>query len=263
MPVPLRLPDPSPIRLRRCPLQLVVCQIKHDRNLAVSDGARVLAISEQLGQQYPKIEEAAQQEVGLLFAPGGPTPVGGSEQKGWRLRSEDGAWAISLLPDFFALECVVYTDWEDFRQRLRDLAQAVAEHLKPALELRLGLRYVDRIEAPDVTGPRDWDGLISEHLLGPVRDDRLEPSLGAIQQLLQLQASGDVQVLLRHGTQHDEGAGTWPYLLDTDCFRTGTRRLGADSLVAGANELHLLALQLFQASITPKLMGILAGEEDA
>jgi uncharacterized protein (TIGR04255 family) len=259
---PLRLPDPSLTRLRRCPIQLVVCQVRHDRNLAVTDGTRILAISDQLGE-YPKIEEAAQQEIGVVFAPGGPSPVGGTEQKGWRLRSEDGVWTVTLLPDFFALECTVYTDWENFRQRLHDLADAVSTHLKPAMELRLGLRYVDRIEVPSVTEPRDWQGLINENLLGPIKDAQLGPSLQAIQQLLQLQAQDDIQALLRHGTQRDESSGTWPYLLDTDCFRTGSRQLNADSLISGADELHLLALQLFQASITPQLMGILVGEEDA
>jgi uncharacterized protein (TIGR04255 family) len=263
VPSPLALPDPSTTTLAHAPLQLVVCQVRHDRNLAVADGSRVLAIREQLGR-YPRMEEMAQQEIGLVIGPAGPSSLsGGSEQRGWRLRSEDGAWTAALLPDFFALECTGYTSWTEFRERLDGLANAVLDHLQPAIELRLGLRYVDRIAVPVVERPQDWSGYINEHLLGPLLDEQLGPALGSLQQLMQLQGPDGIQVLLRHGTQLDQPSGAWPYVLDTDCFRGDGRRLEADSLLQGADELHKLALQVFQASITQRLHDLLAGREDS
>jgi uncharacterized protein (TIGR04255 family) len=263
VPSPLALPDPSTVTLARSPLQLVVCQVRHDRNLAVADGNRVLAIREQL-DSYPLMEEIAQQEVGIVLGPTGPASLSrGSDQRGWRLRSEDGAWTAALLPDFFALECTGYTSWTEFRGRMRALAEAVLTHLRPAVELRLGLRYVDRIEVPIVERLQDWSGYINEHLLGTVLDDQLGPALGSIEQAMQLQGPDGIQVLLRHGTQLDQKSGAWPYLLDTDCFRGDGRRLEADSLVNGADELHKLALQVFQASITPQLHDLLSGREES
>jgi uncharacterized protein (TIGR04255 family) len=260
VPTPLALPEPSTVTLTRTPLQLVVCQVRHDRNLAVADGGRVLAIRDQLGV-YPRMEEMAQQEIGVVIGPAGSSSLGGGEQqRGWRLLSEGGAWTVALLPDFFALECTGYTSWTEFRERMHNLASAVLTHLQPAIELRLGLRYVDRIADPVVEQPQDWSGYINERLLGPALDRQLGLAVSSIQQLLQLQGPEGAQVLLRHGTQLDQSSGAWPYVLDTDCFRADGRRLEADSLLQGADALHKLALQVFQAAITPQLHQLLVGE---
>jgi uncharacterized protein (TIGR04255 family) len=210
------------------------------------------------------MEEIAQQEIGVVIGPAGPSSFGdGSQQRGWRLLSEDGTWTASLLPDFFALECTGYTSWTEFRERLRSVADAVLTHLQPAIELRLGLRYVDRIAVPQVERPQDWSGYINEQLLGPVLDEQLGSAVSSLQQLLQLQGPEGVQVLLRHGTQLDQPSGTWPYVLDTDCFRSDGRRLEADSLQQGVDALHKLALQIFQSAITPRLHELLTTPEDS
>ena len=209
------------------------------------------------------MEEIAQQAVGIVLGPSGPASVSrGSDQRGWRLKSDDGAWTVALLPDFFALECTGYTSWTEFRGRMRALTDAVLGHLRPAVELRLGLRYVDRIDVPRVERSQDWKGYINEHLLGSLLDEQLGPALESMEQVMQLQGPRGIQVILRHGTQLDPQTGTWPYLLDTDCFRGDGRRLEADSLVSGVDDLHKLALQVFQASITQPLHDLLSGRED-
>ena len=261
MPSPLALPEPSSDPLVDAPLQLVVCQVRHDRNLAVADGNRVLAIGDQLGS-YPVMEEMAQLAVGVVLGPSGPAAIyPGDEQRGWRLRSEDNAWTVALLPDFFALECTGYTRWTEFRERMGALAEAALTHLGPTVELRLGLRYVDRIGNPTVEQPQDWNGYINERLLGALLDDHFGSAVTALEQVVQLQGPNGTQVLLRHGTQRDQQSGTWPYLLDTVCFRSGSRRLATDSLIAGADDLHKLALQVFQASITQRLHDLLSDRE--
>lgn len=263
MPSHLALPEPSTDTLARAPLELVVCQVRHDRNMAVSEGARVLAIRDEL-ISYPRMEELAQQEIGMMIGPSGPSQLSsGSKQQGWRLLSDDGKWTVALLPDFFALECTGYTSWSDFRQRLEGLAQAVVAHLQPTIELRLGLRYVDRITAPSVVEPQGWAGYINERLLGMALDGQLGPALSSLQQLAQLQGPDGIEVLLRHGTQADPANATWPYFLDTDCYRSDGRRLEVDNLMGGADALHRLALQVFQAAITPRLQHLLAAREDS
>lgn len=263
MPPQLALPDPSTDTLAKAPLQLVVCQVRHDRNLAVSDGARALAVRDAL-DVYPRMEEMAQQEIGVMIGPAGPSSLGsGGTQQGWRLRSEDGAWTAALLPDFFALECTGYTSWTEFRQRMADLAQAVLTHLRPTIELRLGLRYVDRITVPAVEEPQGWSGYINDRLLGTILDKQFGSALISLQQLAQLHGPDGTQALLRHGTQLDPPSGTWPYVLDTDCFRGDGRALEVDRLVEGADALHRLALQVFQAAITPRLLKLLAAQEDS
>lgn len=263
MPTPLALPDPSTVALAQAPLQSVVCQVRHERIGAVADGGLILTIREQL-DKYPHIVESAQQGLDLVFGPTGAALGGEGMQRGWRLLSSDRAWTVALLPDFFALECTGYTSWTEFRERMRDLAVAVLAHLEPTMELRIGLRYIDRISLPRIKDPRDWSGYINERFLGPALDRQIGPSLTALQQALHLQGPDGMQVLLRHGTQIEQPSGTWPYVLDTDCFRADSRRLDADGLMQGADSLHTLALQVFQAAITPQLHEMLtAQEEDA
>jgi uncharacterized protein (TIGR04255 family) len=261
VPMPLTLPEPSTTQLAHAPLELVVCQVRHDRNLAVADATRALAVREALGDAYPHMEEQAQQQLSFLAGPTGLAPLpGGTEQRGWRFRSADGAWTVALLPDFYALECTGYTSWTEFRTRLVDLTHAVSQHLQPALELRLGLRYIDRITRPVVSTPTAWTGLIQDNLLGPVLHPDFCNALSGVQGVLQMVAENG-EVLLRHGTQPDD-SGNWPYLLDTDCYRSSSRRFAPDTLLADAEYLHKLALQVFQASITPRLFEVLVGHEE-
>jgi uncharacterized protein (TIGR04255 family) len=242
-------------------LDLVVCQVRHDRNLAAADAGRILAIREDLGDEYPVMEEQAQQEIGLVVGSGGVSALPPGEQRGWRLASSDRAWTIALLPDFFALECTGYTSWSEFKRRLAALTEAVCAHIQPTVELRLGLRYVDTIKKPDMARPQEWAGFIDERLLGPILHSDLGDSVEAAQQLLQMVGPEGSQILLRHGTQVDEN-GNWPYTVDTDCFRTGSRRLEASGLLAGADSLHKLSLQVFQAVITSELHSLLSEEGD-
>lgn len=256
----LSLPSPRTEQLPHAPLQLVVCQVRHDRNLAVADAGRALAVRDALAHEYPVVEEQAQQELSFVAGPLGVAGVSGGEQRGWRFQSEDKLWTIALLPDFFALECTGYTSWSDFRARLTELARAVEEHLRPALEMRLGLRFVDQIRYPRASHPASWSGLIEDALLGAVQHAPFADALEALQSVAQLRGT-DAQVLLRHGTSPDQD-GNWTYLLDTDCFRSVSRRFSAETLLGDAEGLHRLALQVFQASITDRLYRILAGEEE-
>lgn len=257
MPTPLNLSEPTSETLKIKPLQMVVCQVRHDRISAVP-AKRVLAISEEL-RRYPRMDEHVQQEINFAIGPTGVVPApANSEQRGWRLRSTDESWTVALLPESFSLECTGYTTWTDFSDRFNALTSAVCQHLGPSIELRLGLRYVDSITRPQANDPARWRGLIDNVFLGPLLDDRFANAVTGIQQSVQLIGPDGAQVLLRHGTQADP-AGTWPYIVDTDCYRSESRKLSTDAVTSGADALHRLALQVFQAVITPRLHGELLG----
>ena len=55
----LQLPEPSTEKLEHSPLELVVCQVRHERNLAVADAKRALEVHRGLGGKYPVLDEAA------------------------------------------------------------------------------------------------------------------------------------------------------------------------------------------------------------
>jgi uncharacterized protein (TIGR04255 family) len=259
----LQLPEPSTERLERSPLQLVTCQVRHEKRPTALEPDRALSIHALVSDQYPVVEELPSQELSFTAGPGGfqATP-GSTSNLGWRFRTSDSSWVVSIVADWFSLETSKYEDWPDFEDRLRTLAEAVARHLKPKVESRLGLRYVNRISDPPVEHPRDWEGLINPYFLGPALDPALSPGLRTAQQLLHLDAENDLQVIVRHGFARDDDGGQWAYLLDQDCFKQRGKPFVVEEVLGDIDRLHLLALQVFQAAGTPRLLDYLRGSND-
>src|SRR5689334_16747266 len=106
-PRPLNLPEPAATDLGKAPLELVVCQVQHDRALSVANPARALEIRDRLSEVFEEkliIEENAQQEISFQAGPPGvPFPVQSDNTKGWRLRTRDSSWVAVIMPEFFAL----------------------------------------------------------------------------------------------------------------------------------------------------------------
>lgn len=258
---PLRLPEPRDEPLRRSPLSLVVCQVRHDPVLAMSDSRRALDIKAQLGERYPKIE-ARRMMLSVVAGPGG-AKVDQGQPTGWQMRSSDEAWTVTLQTDFFSLETSAYDGWHDFRQRLEELVKAVLSINQPVLEERLGLRMVDEVVDPPVTAPGGWRGWIRPELLGPLAGSDFGESVRTLQQVVELDAGGGYRVLFRHGTTPIPGDRDkrWVYLLDHDCFRQAGCELTQDGVLAAAEDLHRIALQVFQGAITPELYQHLKGDD--
>lgn len=257
----LQLPEPSTEKLERSPLELVVCQVRHERNLAVADAKRALEVHRGLGGKYPVLDEAAGIALNIMGGPAGVSTAS-DQQRGWNLRSSDGAWTVVLMPEFFALETRAYTDWTDFSARLDELVGLVQSALEPSLEQRLGLRLIDRVKDPVIRSPEGWRGWIDDRLLGPVLHSTFGPAIKAVQQVLQLDGGDDMEVLLRHGCVPEGPAdnAVWHYVLDHDCSRSGGRAFSPVDIHGGAERLHTVALAVFQAAVTEKLFKHLRGD---
>jgi uncharacterized protein (TIGR04255 family) len=110
--------------------------------------------------------------------------------------------------------------------------------------------------------PAEWEGWIDNHLLGPVLHQAFGPAIRSIQQVIQFDGGGDVEVILRHGCllEGPPGDQAWHYLLHHDCSRSQARPFSADAVREGAQGLHELALSVFQTAVTPQLFERLLGE---
>lgn len=265
--MPLDLPVPRKNRLLRSPLALAVCQVQYDDLPAVTDSHAMLVIHQSLGGrkgQYPIAEPMALNTVNIQIGGLPQQPQAATVKKGWRLRSEDGRWAITLMPDHVALETTKYTTWEgDFRQRLAALLDAVAEHVAPTIEHRLGLRYVNRIVELKVNKPTDLQNYIAPELLGLVLHSDFGGMVSGAQQQLDLDAGDGVHIVMRHGFLRDddrEGAPT--YLIDFDIFRQGAQAFDVEDIKESADTFNELALRLFQRSLTEKMLMYLEGADD-
>jgi uncharacterized protein (TIGR04255 family) len=253
----LDLPEPDTTRLARSPLELVVCQIRHERRLVVGEGTTALAVHEALGGangSYPSLDEVAGAEVNVVMGLGTPN-IRETKTSGWRFASADGAWVITLMPDSFSLETSAYTTWaDDFAPRLGALIDAVAAHVRPTFEQRIGLRYVDRIDELGLTELEAWRPYLRPELLGLVLHPQLGPGVRNYQQQLLLELADGVTAGLRHGPVVEPGRETVDYQLDYDIFRQGGRPFDAAATKAAAAQFNIYALQLFQASVSDELL---------
>jgi uncharacterized protein (TIGR04255 family) len=252
--MPLALPEADRTRLTKSPLEVVVSQIRYENAPHAGEGHVALAVHETLGGSggpYPNVEQAA--TINITFAPG---QAQATEQAPgaptWRFTSKDSAWTVSLTPDFVALETTRYTTWEEFRERLSAVVDAVAEHVRPVLNPRIGVRYVDRIAELDLREPADWEPYVAGELLGPARHEVLGPGVRQAQQQLLLELDEDTNCMLRHGFLAE--GERLDYLLDFDVFRQAGRPFDADEIKRSADALNDYALRLFQVCATPALM---------
>lgn len=246
---------PSFKQLSPAPLQLVVCQVRHEP-LVFDDQSPWFSLHKALKDEYPVIEPHTVHEVAVNVSPQG-AQVSGEPENGFRLQSSDGAWTVALLPTFFALECTGYTRWTDFHRRFEQLVPLVAEHLGPKLEQRLGLRFVDKLAPTAVARPSDWATRLNPAMAGALKHPTLGPRITGTQSLVQLR-EGSFDVLLRHGVQPESDPPA--YVIDTDCARQGGRLFEVDQLMADTGNLHTLALQVFQSCLESEYLNSLEEE---
>ena len=164
----MSLPAASLGLLPRSPLELVVCQVRHD-DRPVS-GAAALRIQEELGGpsgRFPRIEQVEIHTAAIALGPGALVPGAADIGRGWHLKSADGSWTAALLPGHFSLETTRYTTWDEFRGLLGDLGQAVERAAPPTIEQRTGLRYVDRLSGLKASKPGIGNAGSTATSLGP------------------------------------------------------------------------------------------------
>ena len=256
----LDLPDPKDEPLARSPLTLVVCQVRHDRVMAAADPRRGLEVHGRLADRYPEVEQRSAILGALAFAGGGPPTVSHEQAPtGWQMKSSDAAWTVTLDPEYFSIETSAYTSWDDFHDRVDALVTAVMDVYEPALEVRIGLRFIDEIVDPQVDSPVGWKGWIRDELLGTLTHDAFGGAAARTQNIIELTAPDNYRVVLRHGTAPTD-SGNWVYLLDHDCYRQAGRALTHDNVLATTSDLHTLALQVFQNAVTDELYRYLRGD---
>jgi uncharacterized protein (TIGR04255 family) len=248
---PLILPLPDDRKLSNAPLNLVIAQVRHERQLQATSADTGLGIRSALGPLAGDLSEHRQQVMTLMAGPGNATAETAEGPAGWQLVSPEGTTTI-VQQEFFSIETAAYTTWDSFRDQLKMLTLGVEELLHPKVEQRVGLRYVNTIVNPSVRTPLDWVGRIDPHLLGAVADGPMAHSIRASQQVLEIEVGGDVRANLRHGSQVAPSGGQPAYVLDIDCYSQAGRAFDAAAVVASFEQLHQTCLQLFQACITPK-----------
>lgn len=138
---PLAAAPPAEVPLKNAPLVRVIAQLRFPTIAAIEQRSFLAAFQEAIRAEYPVLRP--EMTKGVLLGPQGVAAM--PEQTTWRFADVDGAWRVSLAPDFMALETTAYRSRRDFLERLKEAVEALDEHIQPKVIDRLGVRYIDRI----------------------------------------------------------------------------------------------------------------------
>jgi uncharacterized protein (TIGR04255 family) len=250
----LELPDPDRSQLANSPLDLVVCQIRFDQRSNVS--------TPKIGFGFQKALTESPENPWKVEPIEGPPPLNititaegtqqlstGDLQRGWRFTSSGGAYSLVLMSDSLAVETRRYTRWSDFREMIERAIGCLTDQVAPEIELRVGLRYVDRLKDASINRPAGWAAKLQPALHGLVGHKQLGAAVLNQQQQIILSLEGAGECRFAHGTlPTDHGL---EYVLDYDLYRQDVRPFDREAVMAVLDLFNTEALKLFQASVTP------------
>jgi uncharacterized protein (TIGR04255 family) len=259
------LPGADRTLLAHPPLELAVAEFRltsGDGELSPDFGLRFKERLAELGLVLARMEPIQQQRLSLNVQAGvAATPQVETGTHGWLLVSADGATQVSLLPEAVVYQTSKYHRWSvTMRPPIEAILVAVSELRKPALVVRIGVRYVNRFVDPAASSAQAWVEHLDEHFLGPLCHPDLGGHVKASQQQVELAFSDTQGARLRHGPFLDATAGgSVSYLVDIDVFDADPLRFDPAHLVERAEVLNRTAATLFQAVLKPEYLRALQG----
>ncbi len=269
----LGLHNVSRVGLRTTPLALAVCQLRFSPVLSVARAEFVASFQAALADRYPLVAQIDEIQVQVTGGTEGPVPQPRRSPQ-WQLSDLEDRWKVVLAQDFCAVETRAYDDFSEFLSRLREVAEALLEHIQPRLETRLGLRYVNEIREP----PYDWPRVVRSELLGPLADAELVVGAEQVQSHGQMVLGypeglgiGIRYGLLPDGTTVQPGKGAEPpsgafFLLDFDAYQefAGSTGLFADPerVLKRVSEFHAAIYKLFRWAVTEEYISTLGAEAE-
>lgn len=231
---PLTDAVPAEIPLPNAPLERVIVQVRFSPILKIAQRDFIIPFQEAIRATYPSLEHDQTQL--LTLGPEGMVPKESSIR--WRFIDMNGEWTVSLAPDFVAMETRRYTSRADFFGRFLGVLETVHEHFQPGLVERIGVRYIDRIEAD---GLEEISSLVRPEVAGvlptPVRSAAVHALAEHIFEVdgARLLARWGI---LRAGRTVDPAAiepiGEPSWLLDLDMFKISRRSFEPAAIIAEA-----------------------------
>jgi uncharacterized protein (TIGR04255 family) len=180
----------------------------------------------------------------------GPTPLPARsapyQETVWPFKNAERDWTVSLSSTSLALEAGKYLDFDDFAAELNRILTALHDVFTPRQELRLGLRYINRIEDEQLK-KRGISFFINEELSSPVGGPLGSNLISSISELRLRERESTM--VLRHGLIEEA-----TYLLDLDHFSDERREFDPDEIVGRIQKFHALIERVFVWSLSERYL---------
>jgi len=219
------LPHYDRIIFGKCPLRLVIGQIRFPILFRFNERPFLAPFQEAIRPEYPRIEQ--EHQVAVKFSGRGVEPAG---ETVWRFSDRERAWSVVLGEGALTLENRRYTSIDDYLARFDKLLCAAAEHLGVGERTRLGLRFINELRPKGAGALTDWARLLNPKFVGfGGAAELLDGTIARAFTELQSTRS-DGTLVIRHGLLDgstvvertpDAQAPSGPfYLIDLDYFNT-------------------------------------------
>lgn len=243
--------------LERPAIELAVFEVRFDgarstvdmpEGLALRDAIRAAGVAVS-GQVAPVVKNDWTVNVG----PSAPSQEN-IQTHGIQLTDDERGLVVTLMPQSLAVQTTIYQRWsESFRPVIAAALAGAAEVVRPKIQTRIGLRYVNRFRDPGAREASAWGRRFAAPLADVLTAGPFVGHVSSAQQQLELKLNDDVNATLRHGCFRDASVAlAYSYLLDIDVYRTSTELFVAEEAVGVAEELNREAAEMFRSALNPR-----------
>ena len=256
------MPFPKTERViyRKNPLKLVLCQLKFPAILRI-DKEVPADFQEKIRHEFPLFQEvddtanSLPENLAQIIPPEILDLLSTRSNRRFQFMSKDEKWIIGLTREFVAIETTQYTRWEEFRDYLELLLNALVEIYNPAFLTRIGLRYQNVIDRRAL-GMEDvaWRDLLADFVLGQLALDETLDKVTEHHGSTRIQLNDEEDfVRIQHGLVMDKAVDSphIMYLLDYDFH--SNKETETEDAISKLNEYNTLNRRLFRWCIRDEL----------
>jgi uncharacterized protein (TIGR04255 family) len=248
------LPEPDRQLLDPAPARRVICQLRFETSDQVGTSDIGKQWADKLSDQLPGFDQLQSEVMTIQGGANQPAPrIEQSHERGWRFSDDGDQTVVTLLPASLALETSAYPGWDDFLAQFEQLLALLDETVGPAVEKRLGLRYINELSP----GPDAVAAEVDREVLAL----RVHPQVGEGVVRVEQRAIvhfGDRKVASVRFLSSGEDE---PSILDIDAYRESGRPFSTSAVRAVLNELNTHALSLFQACLSDEYLAELRADQ--
>jgi uncharacterized protein (TIGR04255 family) len=252
-PFPLGGLAPREVPLSHSPLVRVIAQARFGSVLKIDSKDGVVPFQEAVRSEYPLLEQAAVQQLQVDFSSGAPNfrPMTGNL---WRFCDATKDWILSLSSEAVTLETRRYTVRGNFLERWHQALTHVESIFAPVLTLRLGVRYLNRIQGESLVALSDWvkpnlvgiaEPKLREHIVQAMSEATLKVEEGVM-----LLRWGVMPPSVTYDPSNLEPVQSESWILDIDVASAEQKSFSATDLTTESQALAERAYTVFRYAIT-------------